>query len=104
MTDRIKIGSVEVFQGQEWHVIILSTVRSVPDEVNTDLTYNLDFAANSKRFIVAVTRAKALLIVVGCANLLAMDGDNWLPFLKYRRESRSWVGEEWDAEETQTPD
>jgi helicase MOV-10 len=101
VVDRIKVGSVEVFQGQERRVIILSTVRSEPDKVSTDLRYNLGFVASAKRFNVAVTRAKSLLIVIGCAKVLSMDRANWLPFLQYCRENGSWTGEPWDEVEIQ---
>lgn len=99
VVDRIKVGSVEVFQGQERRVIILSTVRSEPDKLSTDLRYNLGFVASAKRFNVAVTRAKSLLIVVGCARVLSMDRANWFPLLQYCRENGSWVGEPWDEVE-----
>eukprot|EP00526_Cylindrotheca_closterium_P000406 CAMPEP_0113660700 /NCGR_PEP_ID=MMETSP0017_2-20120614/33041_1 /TAXON_ID=2856 /ORGANISM="Cylindrotheca closterium" /LENGTH=890 /DNA_ID=CAMNT_0000575355 /DNA_START=492 /DNA_END=3164 /DNA_ORIENTATION=- /assembly_acc=CAM_ASM_000147 len=94
--DDVKVGSVESFQGQERRVIILSTVRAEREEVSNDLRYNLGFVANPKRFNVAVTRAKALLIVVGCPSVLALDEENWLPFMKYCHENGSWVGEDWD--------
>lgn len=99
VVDRIKVGSVEVFQGQERRVIILSTVRSEPDKVSTDLRYNLGFVASAKRFNVAMTRAKGLLIVVGCAKVLSMDRKNWFPFLQYCRENGSWAGEPWNEVE-----
>ncbi|KAL3939288.1 MAG: hypothetical protein SGBAC_005968, partial [Bacillariaceae sp.] len=94
--DDVKVGSVESFQGQERRVIILSTVRAERDEVSNDLRYNLGFVANPKRFNVAITRAKALLIVVGCPSVLALDKDNWLPFMQYCHENGSWAGESWD--------
>jgi superfamily I DNA and/or RNA helicase len=68
----IKVGSVEVFQGQEYRCIIISTVRSEKDKVSTDLRHNLGFVSNPKRFNVAMTRAQALLIVVGCPAILAV--------------------------------
>lgn len=94
--DDIKVGSVECFQGQERRVIIMSTVRAEREQVKSDIRFNLGFVASPKRFNVAVTRAKALLIVVGCPSILAMDKDNWLPFLKYCHENQAWAGEEWD--------
>ncbi|KAG9342270.1 hypothetical protein JZ751_016772, partial [Albula glossodonta] len=66
----IKVGSVEEFQGQEFLVIILSTVRSNETAVNEDLQYVLGFLSNPKRFNVAITRPKALLIIVGNPHIL----------------------------------
>jgi helicase MOV-10 len=100
----IKVGSVEAFQGQERRCIILSTVRAETEHVSSDLRYNLGFVANEKRFNVAVTRAKTLLIVIGCPQVLAMDKENWFPFLQYCHENGSWCGEEWDPKEATSPE
>uniref|UniRef100_A0A8B9H6G8 RNA helicase n=1 Tax=Astyanax mexicanus TaxID=7994 RepID=A0A8B9H6G8_ASTMX len=61
----IKVGSVEEFQGQEKRVIMVSAVRSSISYVKMDQDFNIGFLTNEKRFNVAMTRAKALLIVVG---------------------------------------
>jgi helicase MOV-10 len=92
----IKVGSVETFQGQERRCIVISTVRSENDLLEHDKKYNLGFVANEKRFNVAVTRAKALLVVVGNPRVLQTDKKNWLPLLRYCRDNDSWMGEEWD--------
>ncbi|KAG8012808.1 RNA helicase Mov10l1 [Nibea albiflora] len=69
----IKVGSVEEFQGQEFLVIILSTVRSNESLASDDLQSTLGFLSNPKRFNVAVTRPKALLIIVGNPHILIRD-------------------------------
>ena len=72
-------------------------VSAEQEHVKSDLRYNLGFVASPKRFNVAVTRAKTLLIVIGCPSVLAMDQELWLSFLKYCHENKSWAGEEeWD--------
>ena len=52
----VMVGSTEEFQGQERRIIIVSTVRSTPQYVNTDKQYKLGFLQNPKRFNVAITR------------------------------------------------
>ncbi|XP_077373490.1 RNA helicase Mov10l1 isoform X3 [Festucalex cinctus] len=69
----IKVGSVEEFQGQEFLVIILSTVRSNESALSDDLQSALGFLTNPKRFNVAITRAKALLIIIGNPHILIRD-------------------------------
>jgi helicase MOV-10 len=69
----IAVGSCEKMQGQERRVIIISAVRSSAEFLDADRFYNLGFVASPKRFNVAVTRAKALLIVIGNPNVLARD-------------------------------
>ena len=71
----VTVGTTEEFQGQERKVIILSTVRSSPEYVNIDTQYRLGFLADSKRFNVAITRAQALLIVVGNPRILIQVRD-----------------------------
>ena len=55
---------------QERKVIIVSTVRSQQKFLAHDFRHKLGFLRNPKRFNVAITRAKALLIVVGNPYLL----------------------------------
>ncbi|XP_053994760.1 putative helicase mov-10-B.1 [Hylaeus volcanicus] len=67
----ITVGTVEVFQGQEKEVIILTTVRS--ESFKHDGKEHIGFLSNAMRFNVAVTRAKNLLIVVGNPTVLCKD-------------------------------
>ena len=72
----VMVGSTEEFQGQERRVITVSTVRSSPEYVTTDSQYKLGFLANPKRFNVAMTRSKSLLIIVGNPHILSRDPDS----------------------------
>jgi len=88
---RITIGSAEQFQGQERRVILISTVRSSHNDVEFDLRHTLGFVANPRRFNVAITRAQALLIVIGDPTVLALD-PLWQKFMKYVSDSGGWYG------------
>ncbi|XP_029361308.1 putative helicase mov-10-B.2 [Echeneis naucrates] len=71
--ENILVGSVEQFQGKEFKVILVSTVRSNPKLTAHKEKFSLGFVSNEKRFNVAVTRAQALLIVVGDPRALKTD-------------------------------
>ncbi|NXK13450.1 M10L1 helicase, partial [Herpetotheres cachinnans] len=86
----IKVGTVEEFQGQEYMVIILSTVRSHVGLFGDD-KYCLGFLSNPKRFNVAITRAKALLIVVGNPHVLVKD-PCFCALLEYSLMNKVYVG------------
>lgn len=85
----IKVGSVEEFQGQERKVIIISTVRSSEEFLQLDATHKLGFLKNPKRFNVAITRAKALLIVIGNPHVLCRD-EHWRKFIQYCLDNGSF--------------
>ncbi|KAJ7150896.1 P-loop containing nucleoside triphosphate hydrolase protein [Mycena crocata] len=87
----ITCGSVEEFQGQERRVIIMSTVRSNTNYVESDIRRTLGFVANPQRFNVAITRAQALLIVIGNPDILALD-PLWRAFLNYIHSRGGWRG------------
>lgn len=89
--EELKVGSVEEFQGQERKVIILSTVRSDKKHIILDETFNIGFLKNEKRFNVAVTRAKSLLIMVGNPIILRTDA-TWGRFINYCIEEKGYTG------------
>ncbi|KAH8829468.1 P-loop containing nucleoside triphosphate hydrolase protein [Flagelloscypha sp. PMI_526] len=93
----IKVGSVEEFQGQERRVIIVSTVRSNTDYMKGDIRRTLGFVANPRRFNVCITRAIAMLIVVGNPDILSLD-PIWRAFLQYIYSRGGWKGKKfmWD--------
>ncbi|KAM9409052.1 putative helicase mov-10-B.1 [Pholidichthys leucotaenia] len=87
----LKVGSVEEFQGQERKIIIVSTVRSCINYIKMDKDFNLGFLANEKRFNVAMTRAKSLLIVVGNPVILNKD-PTWRKFITYCVNENAYTG------------
>ncbi|KAJ8087535.1 hypothetical protein PM082_006366 [Marasmius tenuissimus] len=97
----IKVGSVEEFQGQERRVIIMSTVRSNSNFVAADIRRTLGFVANPHRFNVAITRAQALLVVIGNPLVLGLD-PLWRAFLNYVHINGGWRGKvpPWDTHES----
>lgn len=63
----IRVGSVDRFQGQEAHVIIVSMCSSTLE----DSPRGADFLFDPNRLNVAVSRAKSLAIVVGTSALVS---------------------------------
>ncbi|KOC69224.1 putative RNA helicase armi [Habropoda laboriosa] len=86
-----KISSVEGFQGQERNVIIISAVRSSINFVNEDIKHSLGFVACPRRLNVAITRARALVIILGNPTLLAQD-PYWRSVLIYCINQDSYTG------------
>ena len=69
--ERISIGTVDAFQGKEFDVVILSTVRS---NAETDIKKRVGFLNNNNRLCVAFSRAKRLLVTIGDSRTVANDG------------------------------
>ena len=70
--ERFRVGSVDAFQGKEFDVVILSTVRhwKTPKELTPDnINQQLGFLRIINRINVAMSRQKRLLIVVGDQSL-----------------------------------
>ncbi|KAF5277498.1 hypothetical protein FQR65_LT03836 [Abscondita terminalis] len=89
--DLPKLGTVEEFQGHEYGIILLTTVRSSADLLRHDLHFNLGFVSNSKRLNVAITRAKSLMIIVGNPYLLIKD-HHWRNIIKYCVDEGAYCG------------
>uniref|UniRef100_A0A6J0SIU3 RNA helicase n=1 Tax=Pogona vitticeps TaxID=103695 RepID=A0A6J0SIU3_9SAUR len=96
----LKVGSVEEFQGQERRVVLISTVRSSNRYSAFHDEFHLGFLKNPKRFNVAITRAKALLIIIGNPRTLAKDL-HWGEFLKYCRKNNAYRGYHYVEGETE---
>jgi len=64
---KVRVASVDKFQGQEAHVVILSMCSSTLE----DSPRGAEFLMDPNRINVAVSRARSLAIVVGCPALLA---------------------------------
>lgn len=107
----VRVGTVDDYQGQEERIILISTTLSKPESLPPPLPdvsaiqqqhlqhsmlggsqagswglvggiSDVGFWRNPKRFNVAITRAKALLVVVGSPRVLAAD-DNWRQLLRH---------------------
>jgi len=65
----IEIGTVDKFQGQEAPIIIYSLASSTPE----DAPRGMEFLYSPNRFNVAVSRAKAMFILVGNPSLFEPD-------------------------------
>jgi helicase MOV-10 len=86
----IKVCSVETYQGREADLVILSCVRSrLPQEKVNDKKFALGFLQQPQRVNVAVSRAKAGLIIVGNAFLMATDAVTLRPLVKHFADRRA---------------
>ncbi|KAJ9097364.1 hypothetical protein QFC19_006832 [Naganishia cerealis] len=61
----VNIGNVEAHQGAEYRCVVISCVRSRSEFVSSDGEKGMGFIYEPKRFNVAITRAKELLVVIG---------------------------------------
>ena len=75
---QMRISTIDSFQGQEQHTIILSLVRSNDDGI-------IGFLKDYRRMNVALTRAKEQLYVIGDSATLGNDAF-FIAFLKYVEE------------------
>lgn len=86
-----KLGTVEEFQGQECKIILLSTVRSTEGLIQNDVCHNIGFISSPRRLNVALTRAQALLIIIGNPTVLSKD-PYWRNVLAYCVRNKAYCG------------
>ncbi|KAK9829778.1 hypothetical protein WJX72_007868 [[Myrmecia] bisecta] len=96
---KVRVGTVDDYQGQEERIIFISTVLSRPESLPPQRAkqaqhdgadrpdhdadaMHVGFWRNPKRFNVAITRAKALLVVVGHPIVLMQD-DSWRELVRH---------------------
>ncbi|BGP14796.1 hypothetical protein JCM10213v2_002751 [Rhodosporidiobolus nylandii] len=88
----VDVGITESLQGAENRVAIISTVRSKELRwLKDDRQKSRGLLFEPKRFNVAMTRAKELLMVVGNANTLTMD-PWWTSFYRLCIRNDAYVG------------
>ena len=67
--ERLRVGTVDAFQGKEFDVVLLSMVRTLPNNINPEnddaLTKAYGFLRLDNRLNVAMSRQHRLLIMVG---------------------------------------
>ncbi len=63
----VQVGTVDKFQGREAYVVFFATGASTPD----DASRGVSFVFDRQRFNVAISRARALAVLVGSPALLA---------------------------------
>jgi RNA helicase armi len=73
-------------------IIIVSTVRTNQTHLSADKKFGLGFIQCSKRMNVAVSRARALLVVFGKEKLLEID-QGWKQLIDYTRSNNTYVVE-----------
>ena len=64
--ENIEVGTVDKFQGREAYVVFFSTAASSPG----DAPRGTSFVFDRQRFNVAISRARALAVMVGSPTLL----------------------------------
>lgn len=76
--ERLRIGSVDAFQGKEFDVVLLSTVRSnkivIDPENELSVLRKFGFLTVENRLNVAMSRARRLLVAVGDAAMFQTQG------------------------------
>lgn len=87
---KVRVGSTEEFHGHEVRALFISTVRTSPSLLSKDEVFDTGFVGNVKRFNTALSRAVALLVVVGDAAVLS-HAHEWRELIGACRENGSFL-------------
>ncbi|KAK9236783.1 P-loop containing nucleoside triphosphate hydrolase protein [Lipomyces kononenkoae] len=78
----VNVGPIESYQGAEHRVVIVCTTRTRDRFIESDCQKGLGLVHEAKRFNVAITRAKELLVLIGNSDILQRDS-NWRALLSF---------------------
>lgn len=87
----VNVGSESDMQGAENRIVLISTVRSSVRFVSDDRRRNRGLLHEPKRFNVATTRAKELLVVVGDVRVLYTD-PYWRAYIRLAIRRKGYEG------------
>jgi helicase MOV-10 len=82
LPSKVEIGTSEYYQGREKLIIIFSTVKSK--------TKGVGFLSDARRLNVCLTRAKALMIVIGNPETLKQD-ELWKRFVEFCVSNKAFI-------------
>lgn len=87
-----KVGTVEMFQGQQKSIIIISMVKNNYDIGHKkDIEFNIGLINNPSRTNVALSRAKALLIIIANPATMQMSPE-WNYVLSNAVKNENYIG------------
>ncbi|KAK9370282.1 P-loop containing nucleoside triphosphate hydrolase protein [Lipomyces kononenkoae] len=78
----VNVGPIESYQGAEHRVVIVCTTRTRERFIESDCQKGLGLIHEAKRFNVAITRPKELLVLIGNSDILQRDS-NWRAVLSF---------------------
>ena len=89
----LRVGTVDAFQGAEADVVIVSAVRAPDGDSHGRKSGDVGFLADRRRFNVALTRARHVLVLVGHAQTLRQANSDHIYGFALDAEQRGEVVE-----------
>lgn len=80
-----KVGTTEIFQGDQRMIMLMSTVRSFRGESQSTQNIQLRFVNDPKRINVSISRARALLVIFGNNRVLS-GANHWQRLISMAEE------------------